>query len=480
MVASTRLVRPIPISRAQERFLKSQSWITGFVGGRGAGKTKIGCIAVAQKARNLDPWMCISPDANVLMETTFPAFVETVKYSGQYLSEVKSKNPTVTFRTWDDGVATLVFKGAEVPDKLRGPSKAGLWFDEASIISEEAFTVGIGMCRYKRKLSPIFATFTPRGFRHWTFEKFFSPIEIHQTEKFSNVQYFSGKPYVPQKRTNLIHCTTRDNPFAPVEYADAIGSNYSAMLREQELEGVFLEIAGLMFQRKDFRLVDAAPIECDRVRYWDRASTPNDGCYSAGALLARDRNGVVFVEHIVRGQWSAYDRNEIIRQTCENDFRRYNGTVSTYIEEEGGSGKEVVDQLIAFLGKYPVYRDSASVAQAMRLVGGVKLPGDAKVRRAAPLSAQSQAGNVRMVAGNWNADFLDEITCFPEYRYCDQVDAVCAAYNKLASFPSDSMAPESYDKPSGVRHYGRLVENSSHYDDQEDEFSYRRQRLPWL
>jgi predicted phage terminase large subunit-like protein len=479
-----RLVRPIPISRHQQQFMESTAWLTGFVGGRNAGKTKIGCISIARRAKNGDPWMCISPDSNVIKETSFPSFLETVEYSGQYVSSVSTGVPKIVFRTCDNGIASIVFKGAEKPEKLRGPNKAGLWFDEASIISEDAFTIGIGMCRYKRKLSPVLATFTPRGFKHWSFEKFFERIDDSRIPDFEEgkLRYFNDKAFLPRNRTNLIHCATRNNPFAPTDYVEVIGGNYSSRLREQELEGMYLEISGLMFARGKFKYVEQAPMEAERIRYWDKASTPGDGCYSAGALIARTQRGEIFIEHIIRGQWSANERNKIMMQTAESDFRRYNGRVITYIEQEGaGSGKEVVDQLIVAMGKYPVYKDSATVSASTRNVGGVKLPGDAKIRRAYPLSAQVEAGNVSVVLAEWNSDFLDEICMFPEYRYADQADAVCAGYNKLANMAPDDLQSQRYTKSAEVGHYGRMVElsDTAMIDDSMDYMNYRNQPLPW-
>ncbi len=88
----------------------------------------------------------------------------------------------------------------------------------------------------------------------------------------------------------------------------------------------------------------------------------------------------------------------LIKQTCEADFQRYGGTVLTYIEQEGGGdGKTVMEQMIRMLGKYPVFRLSSNSNQ-WKIKGAVRLPGDAKVRRALPFAAQCEAGNVRILA----------------------------------------------------------------------------------
>lgn len=471
------LVRPIPVSRFQQSVLESKSWLRGYVGGRNAGKSKVGSIWISKYAKDGYPCMCVCPDANVAVETSFQSMIETVKYTGQYIKDVQSPLPKVVFRTWDGGVADIVFKGAEVPKKIRGPSKAMLWIDEAQIISEEAFQVAIGVCRFRRKMSPVLATFTPFGFRHWTFSAFFDRIEDYQLPMYyeRQIAWFNGKPYVKKADTELIHCATKDNPFAPRDYVRLVGQNYSSRMRDQELEGLYLEIAGLMFQRAKFKLVEEAPLDCQRIRYWDKASTPNDGCFSAGGLIARARNGQLYIEHMIRGQWSASERNEIMMQIAEADYQKYGGTVQTFIEQEGaGSGKEINDQMMIMLGKYPVYTDNASTS-AVKVVNGVRLPGDAKIRRSMPLSAQVENGNVSIVAGRWNMDFLDEICLYPEYRFTDQVDAVSAGYNKLMSFGPDNLTSERYTGDAGLGHYGRAVELT----DSDRRSDIYRTRLPW-
>ena len=56
--------------------------------------------------------------------------------------------------------------------------------------------------------------------------------------------------------------------------------------------------------------------------------------------------------------------------------------------------------------------------------------GDKEVR-ATPLSAQAEAGNVKLVRGAWNATFLEEAEIFPNSDYKDQVDAASRAFNRL-------------------------------------------------
>lgn len=426
-------IRPMPISLAQRQFRNLDCWLRGYVGGRGAGKTRIGAVGVQQEAKPNDSWMVVSPDNNMIRETTLPTFIDVAKFTGRYIRHVLSPTPRVWFRTQWGGSAECVFKGAEVPDKLRGSNRSGIWFDEASIISEEAFQLGIATCRLRGKMGPCFATFTPRGFKHWTFQRFYQRIRDDQIDEYAGlVKFFQGRPHIALPNTGLVNCRSRDNPFLPQEFVSTIGQNYSSILTLQELDGEFVEISGLIFKREWFKSVDEAPRDAARVRYWDKAASASQGCFSVGLLMAKCPKGIIYIEDVVRGQWSYHDRNQIMLDTARRDFNKYGGTVLTYIEQEGGGdGKTVIDQLLMMLGQFPCYRDVVSGGQ-WKTKGNLRLPAEPKIRRALPFSAYCEAGNVRIVSAPWNADYIEELSMFPEYAYADQVDASSGSFNKLA------------------------------------------------
>lgn len=432
-------VRPVPIYRKQADFLTATEWLSGFCGGRGTGKTWVGAYRVQREAKAGEPWMGVSPDAGVVHETTFPTFKEVAVKTGVFIRERLSPYPHIWWRTHDGGVADIVFRSSEVPSKLRGPSKAGLWIDEASVCSKETFDVAIATLRHEGHMGPCLLTFTPKGRAHWTFDAFFDTVDdIHNPSgndgaTTDGIEWIQGRPYRHKENSRLIRAHTLDNPFLPEQFAGILRARYTATLAEQELAGEFVDISGLMFSRPWFLPVESAPRDARRVRYWDRAaSVTESSCYSAGALLAMDNRGLVYVEDVVRGQWSALDRNRVMEQTAQRDAYRYDGEVMIYTEQEGGSGgKEVSQQIVRMLSGHPVFIDNVG-GQRSRTVDGQKLPGEAKVIRAMPFAAQAEAGNVRLVRGAWNADYLDELCAFPELNTADQVDATSGAYNMLA------------------------------------------------
>jgi phage terminase large subunit-like protein len=55
-----------------------------------------------------------------------------------------------------------------------------------------------------------------------------------------------------------------------------------------------------------------------------------------------------------------------------------------------------------------------------------------KIKRADPFSVQVNAGNVLLMRGEWNKDFINEVQIFPFGKYKDQVDAASLTFNKLS------------------------------------------------
>lgn len=174
---------------------------------------------------------------------------------------------------------------------------------------------------------------------------------------------------------------------------------------------------GGMFKVDHFHIITEMPSPINivaSIRYWDKAATADGGAYTAGVKMHRMRNGKFIVSGVERGQWASEEREAITKETAEADGRN----VIIWIEQEGGSGgKESAEATIRNLAGYSVHAD--------RPVGD-------KVFRADPYSVQVNAGNVLLLQGDWNHDFIEEHRYFPFGTYKDQVDAAAAAFNKLA------------------------------------------------
>lgn len=175
---------------------------------------------------------------------------------------------------------------------------------------------------------------------------------------------------------------------------------------------------GGMFQLQWFTKEAAAPAQFEAVvRYWDKAGAlPGKGDWTVGVLMGRTADGYYWLLDVVRGQWPGDERNRVILETAKTDALRY-PSMKTWIEQPPGLAKESTDAVVRLLAGYaveadPVHRD--------------------KVERAAPVSDQLRAGNVRMLSAEWNTPYLAVMCAFPAGAHDDDVDATSGAFNKLA------------------------------------------------
>ena len=186
--------------------------------------------------------------------------------------------------------------------------------------------------------------------------------------------------------------------------------------REQLLHGNWniRPTAGMFFQRSFFEVIDVLPRNLTFVRYWDRAATKktetNDPDFTVGVKLAKDKDGIFYVVDIVRLQETPLQVQNAIKNTASQD-----GVITKIgIEQDPGqSGVSEVDLLLRMLSGY--------------MVKPYKVQKD-KVTRASPVSAQAEAGNIRVLRGTWNEDFFRELENFPESSHDDIVDALSGAF----------------------------------------------------
>lgn len=170
---------------------------------------------------------------------------------------------------------------------------------------------------------------------------------------------------------------------------------------------------GAFFRREWFHLIDAAPVAAQRVRAWDLAAT-EDGDFTVGVRMAKTPEGLFVIEDVVRGRWTPAARDAVILSTAQMD----GAECAVWFEEEPGSaGKSQSASLIRMLAGHN--------ARAERMTGD-------KETRAAPLAAQMEAGNVKLVRAESNKDLLSEFLQFPVGKNDDQVDATALAFGKLA------------------------------------------------
>lgn len=178
---------------------------------------------------------------------------------------------------------------------------------------------------------------------------------------------------------------------------------------------------GGMFKRDWFRVIerDQIPSELwqkgNAVRFWDCAATHEGGDYSVGVLMAHFE-GLYYVLDVCRGQWSTHERKQQQQKACSSDSGRHRNYRTWQEREPGSSGK---DAEAIFLSEFAQYGAGSAPASGSKEV------------RAMDWAAECEAGNVVMVEGHWNREFVDEHCAFPHGANDDQVDASAGSYTKL-------------------------------------------------
>jgi len=168
------------------------------------------------------------------------------------------------------------------------------------------------------------------------------------------------------------------------------------------------------FETGKIELRPEAPRKLERIiRSWDKAGTQNGGNWSVGVKMGLDKHGCYWIVDVVRGQWSATNREANIKQTAQLDGKE----VEIELEIEGGSGgKESGDNTVKMLAGYIVH---------------VSHPTGDKSSRAYQFASQVGAGNVFCLNRPWTKDFIEELRFFDKGLYDDQVDASSGAFNRL-------------------------------------------------
>jgi phage terminase large subunit-like protein len=145
-------------------------------------------------------------------------------------------------------------------------------------------------------------------------------------------------------------CKTADNPFLPPDFHGNVRRQYTAHLAAQELEGEFVDAAGVLFRRHWFPVVDAVPPgPLRRIRCWDFAATPKDADAArdpdrtAGVLLGRVLDGTHFILDVRRLRGTPQQVEQAIRATAAQDGR---ATTIRMEQEPGSSGVSIIDHYL--------------------------------------------------------------------------------------------------------------------------------------
>lgn len=241
----------------------------------------------------------------------------------------------------------------------------------------------------------------PGGVGHsWVYERFLGAVDMVK------------RVFVPAKMD--------DNPYLDREDYEMSLAELDPVTRAQLRHGDWnVRPEGNLFKRHWFDIIPRLPANIAKAtRFWDLAATEesegDDPDATAGVKVCRDATGVCYVADVkhFRGRPSEVER--VIRQTAATDGHN---TAIRIEQEPGSAGKALVSH----------YARDVLEGYDCR---GVPSRGD-KVTRAQAASAASERGDVKLIRGAWNEEFLDVLCAFPNVPHDDMVDGFSGAFNDI-------------------------------------------------
>lgn len=201
---------------------------------------------------------------------------------------------------------------------------------------------------------------------------------------------------------------------------------------------------GALIGRESLPVVEATlPQHVRRVRYWDRAASRDAGCYTVGLRMARNHDGKVWIEDVVRGQWAAGDVDGVMVSTAKADGR---GVAVDWEIEPGSAGLALSASMKRSLAGFETHGTPST---------------GTKWVRAQPFASFARAGNVALLPGAWNTAYIDEMTtATPDMKgLVDQVDATSGAFRWITTHGSRGAtvrgpSPAVADTWTGPGRYG--------------------------
>lgn len=174
---------------------------------------------------------------------------------------------------------------------------------------------------------------------------------------------------------------------------------------------------GGTFKPANIQIVDALPHGIKWIRGWDLASTVKKTSDYTSSTKLGIKDGVTYIAEVHRFKGTPDEVENTITQKANLDGR---DTLISLPQDPGQAGVYQKNALSRSLSGYTFEFTPES--------------GD-KQTRASPFASQVNVGNVKMLRGEWNDEFIKEMRMFPNGKHDDMIDSTSRAYNKASSKP---------------------------------------------
>jgi predicted phage terminase large subunit-like protein len=386
MMATRTITRPY-LHPAQLAIHQSKARYKVVAAGRRFGKTRLGvteCVKIAVEGGHA--WW-VAP--------AYPTGLIGWRLMKTLGAQIPSTLPRETeLMMHFAGGGWVQVKSADKPPALRGEGLDLVVVDETAHIPKfpEAWEQSLRPALSDREGDALFIS-TPKGFNHfWELYK-----RAETDESWAAFQF-----------------PTSTNPYIAAEEIEEAKRQLPSLIFRQEYGAEFVQLAGALFRREWFHVIEKAPQNIEYVRFWDlAASTKTSADYTVGAKVGLTRKGLLVIADVARGRWEWPDAVKVIGQTALMD---------------GVGVKQGIEVAGVQRGMHQILMREPSLVR----VGfwPVEVTAD-KLARCNPWLARAEQGMVAFVRGSWNQHALDEICGFPEVDHDDVVDAISGAVDML-------------------------------------------------
>ena len=231
----------------QDQFLRGDKRYVGFISGVGAGKTYAGII---RTFLNMEQWnpgemgAIVAPTRQMIVNVIIPEMRELGllnrwDYNSSYSDEpgLHAPNGSRALLLSADNKKTI--------ERLRGLNLAWAWIDERTAVDDRAKEILMQRLR-TGEYRNLFETTTPKG-RDGTYEFYV------QHEDTVEKSFAGATVYETDDRLAIVGVPTDANPNLPDDYKQAMEADMPEEIRQQEVQGLFVEVGGGVFQREMFQ-----------------------------------------------------------------------------------------------------------------------------------------------------------------------------------------------------------------------------------
>lgn len=211
-----------------------------------------------------------------------------------------------------------------------------------------------------------------------------------------------------------LHYPSWTNPHLSSAEIEAARTEMPELVYRQEFGAEFVQLAGALFRREYFDVVDNVPKMIAMRRFWDiAASVKTSADFSAGVLVGFGVDGCAYILDCVFGRWEWPKLIQIIKNTALSDGQDVYQGIETTGTQRG---------LLQMLYAEPLLAGITFV--------GAEAHKD-KIVRAMPWLARAEQRLIKLKSGEWNKAWLDNVLAFPEGEHDDITDATSGAFHQL-------------------------------------------------